>query len=60
MHYLTAIARGPKLRQAALITVAGHLFGFGVPFAPFSSSSSVSVIVGLVRAGRSLLKEPLS
>ena len=30
------IVRGPTLRQAALITVAGYLLGFGVPFASFS------------------------
>lgn len=49
------IVRGPTLRQAALITVAGYLVGFGVPFASFSVLPKLFVANSAAQTSQNIL-----
>ena len=51
----TQILRGPTLRQAALITVAGYLLGFGVPFASFSVLPKIFVATSAAQTSQNIL-----
>jgi len=51
----TQIVRGPTLRQAALITVAGYLLGSGVPFASFSVLPKIFVATSAAQTSRNIL-----
>src|SRR2546426_10457021 len=51
----TQILRGPTLRQAALITVAGYLLGFGVPFASFSVLPKIFVATRAAQTSQNIL-----
>jgi len=51
----TQIVRGPTLRQAALITVAGYLLGSGVPFASFSVLPKIFVATSAAQTSQNIL-----
>jgi len=51
----TQIVRGPTLRQAALITVAGYLLGTGVPFASFSVLPKIFVATNAAQTSQNIL-----
>lgn len=51
----TQIVRGPTLRQAALITVAGYLLGTGVPFASFSVLPKIFVATSAAQTSQNIL-----